>query len=259
MRPVRVANRKCYAWAAAAAVATVVGVGVRWPTAIADAVADANADPAATTRPSSPDETASPGDVRRYHREGGFGGGFRWSGGRLNQPPNDADRAEAMAFMAQNAPRYAQWIIDLPDNDYRTSVENTVATAYASYQQLRPKNQQLYDVILRRIRVEDRIFGLRAEVRKATDDATRAKLESDVREQVAAVLELSLQERHLRLERLEQTVQSEKDTLAKDETKKSRSRMIDDRVARIMQGRGGGRGAGGPDVLDQPDAAHPPR
>jgi hypothetical protein len=237
-------------WVWAAAGATVVAIVAVGGHALSTAAGADDVDaPAASTTQPAPPPTSSPPAVpdeflrRQGRMGGGFGGGPRLFAGRGNQPPTDAERDEAMAFMALHAPQYSKTVADLPDDDYRTRVEDMVASAYATYQQLKPNYPALYDVILKRIEVEDRIFGLRMKVRTAADDTARAALEKEVHDEVTTWCDLSLRERHLRLERLEKTVQQEKSRLADDDAK--RDDLISSRVYSIMHGHGGGGGGGG--------------
>ena len=266
-------GRWVWATAGAAAVA-IVAVGGH---ALSMAAGADDVDPPATstTQPAPPRSSPAPdGYTRRQnHMGGGFGGGPRFFAGRASQPPTDAERDEAMAFMAQHAPQYTKTVTGLPDDEYRTRVEDMVASAYATYQQLKPNNPELYSVILKRIEVEDRIFGLRMKVRAAPDETAREALENEVHDQVTTWCDLSLRERHLRLERLEKTVQQEKSRLAEDDAK--RDDLISSRVYSIMHGHGGsggggwfpgasvGRGDGGrgapADGNDSADGNHPPR
>ncbi len=228
-------------WAAVAA-AVVLG-GVSGPAHAADS----------TTRPATPAAAADDGPAHRDGRrgDGGFGGGRRFGGGPLGRGGpgiSPADRSDAMLFLSQHAQNYFQTIKALPDDsDARIRLENAVARAYLGYQRLKVDDPELYDVITRRVTVEDRIYGLSVTLRANPTDALR----SDLHQQVSDWCDLNLEERRLRVVRLERTLQREKDRLAADTA--DRQRMIDRRMSQavngpadgmVIGGRGGSDGSG---------------
>ncbi len=175
---------------------------------------------------------------------GGFGGGGGAMG--LGRPwfvrPQDGDQTEAIKFMSDHAPQYWRWVSGRPD-DFQRRIEGVVAAAYATYQRLKPDDPDLYNVIVKRVESEDRIFGLQMQLRNAAEsrDAVTEKLRSEL----TVWSDLTLKERRLRLNRLERTVKKEETALAADERTHSREEQVNRRLDNILNG-GGGPGFGGP-------------
>ncbi len=197
----------------------------------------------ATTQPASVDPPADGGD--RPDRDGQRGrrgpGGFgarRWFG----QGVGDIDPTESNQFMSDHAPQYWRWVSNMPE-ERRRAVEATVATAYATYQRLRPDDPELYKVIVERVEVEDRVFALRMKVRQAQGQSpatARDALAAEVRAQLTKSTELVFKERELRLARLKRMVDQQEKALATDDA--NRNDLISRRLEQIMSGGGGGGG-----------------
>ncbi len=239
----------------AAATAVGVAAGVGRPPAIADGPPVEAAAP--STQP-VPSDDAGPRQGRgggrgegNGRRRGSAGGAL--AGGRL--PPGqaiEAERGEALKFVSQHAPKLYGALQSLPEGDpYRNNLEAKVTQAYVNYQRLRPDDPALFDVIVKRVESDDLIFGLANQVRHASGEA-KTRLRQELRQQVKVGLAINLQERKLRLARLERTLKREQDQLAADAA--DTERLVDARLTRLTtQGEpafpgGGGHGRGELDV-----------
>lgn len=209
-------------WATVAAAAIVGGGLVRPPGSSPEAARAADPPGPAATQPSPRVDPVVP-RVGRVAR----------GGGRQAGPITDADRAEAMQFMEKYAPESYKAIAALPERTPQRSVmERGITRAYVNYQQVRLNNADgLYEVIVRRVQAEDRIYGLTVQVRR-TPAKDREALTRALRTAVADWFDVSLQERQLRLVRLERTARQERKRLADDNA--HQDRRIQERVDRIL-------------------------
>ena len=236
-------------WAAATSAAVAVGVAGATVPAVTSA-ADVDA---ATTRPAQPAPSADRRDGGRgrpYRQGGGFGFGRRSAGPQAS----DVDPAEVAAFMSEHAPLYWKAVTNLADDGRREQTQALIATAYATYQRLKPDDPELYDVIVKRIESEDHIFGLRPKARAAAAGPIREAAVAQLRAELTTWCDLTLKERHLRLARLQRKVDDEKSRLASDDA--NRQAIIDQRLDRILNGNGGGPFPGGPPFHGDREPSH---
>jgi hypothetical protein len=182
--------------------------------------------------PPASQPAVTPGGSGRTGGHGGAGN-HRRAGGRFGAgPPTPEQQEQAMEFLAQHAPNQANAIKVLPDLE-RARTEAAIGQAYLNYQRIEADDQELYAVILNRVEVEDRIFGLGGEYRRAKSDAARSSVRADLLTQLHAWASVNLKERKLRLDRLKRTVSQAEDKLADDSA--HRDRMIDERLNRITR------------------------
>ena len=202
------------------------------PVASPDAARAAGGPTSATTQAAPPVARPEP-VVPRSGRPARLGGG-----GRAAWVPTDAERAEAMQFMKTYAPESYKAIMATSDREpQRAALERGITRAYLNYQQVRANNADgLYEVILRRVRSEDQIYGLTVQVRHAAPQ-DREGLTAALRAAVTDWSDVSLQERRLRLTRLERSAQKEARQLAEDNAHKDR--LIQKRLDRVLNDAGG--------------------
>ena len=215
----------------AAAVAAVIVAAVATSPVTGPRAARATDDPVpAATQPAPPVTRTEP-LVPRVGRAARYGvGGV---GGRPVGSITEVDRTEAMQFMKEYAPESYRAITALVDPAQRNGLEQGIARAYLNYQQVKANNADgLYEVILRRVKVEDRIYGLTLQVRR-TPAKDREGVIADLRAAVTDWSEVNLQERQLRLVRLERSAQRERKRLAEDNA--HQDRLIQKRLDTILK------------------------
>ena len=233
-------------WAVTLVAAAVAGWLARpgsQPTAAARGPATTQSTP---PPPPPPPAVPLPDLSLRHGGRGNHGGRGPGGGpGRVAGPPQAAEQADAMKFMEKYAPESFKAITALPEgSEERTQKEQFLTTAYRSYQTLHNGGDAdgLYDVLLKRVRAEDRVFGLTVKYRQATAPADREAITKLLRSALADWADVSLKERQLRLDRLDRAAQNQRKLLAEDEAHKER--MIDRRLRRITAD-GDGSNAGG--------------
>jgi hypothetical protein len=152
-----------------------------------------------------------------YGGGGGFGGGFGGGYRRFPPPPSDEEWQEAAAFAQQYCPNRLEALDQLEE----LQRERLRAALYARYQhlaQIKENDAEVYELRLKRLQLEDEVFGALRAVRQAAEGGQSAARDA-YRAKVTALIQNGLAERALRLERLERSVASERDRLQKDQAR----------------------------------------
>jgi hypothetical protein len=177
-------------------------------------------------------------------------------GQRIFGPVSPKELADAMIYMKEHSPNRAAAIESLT-GERKNHIMEVAARNYTNWMRILKQDPQLYKVVVKRVEVEDNIFGLVSQLRKGSA-ATQASPQSDtrakLREQVADLVDLGIEERQIRLDHLEQTVKDLRTKL--DDDSSHRSDLIDQRYKTILSdgksllpssGAGGGRAGGAGD------------
>ncbi len=137
---------------------------------------------------------------------------------RPMQLPTEKEWQATVEFMEAHAPNMSRRIADSGDTLSRPTEERLKSAAFAQYRSLRDlerDNAVLYEVKLKLLMGRDALFGLQGEVRQAEEDKV-ADIREKIRAQMRQMVELSFQERELRLADLEDRLNSERERLTKD-------------------------------------------
>jgi hypothetical protein len=152
--------------------------------------------------------------------------------GQKNFAPVSAkDISDALAYLAEHSHNRADAIQSLPDGDRKQRVLEVVARNYVNWMRILHQDPELYKVVVQRVEVEDAIFGLVTKLRKEhadQQDVTRIKL----RDQVAELVDLGIQERQIRLQRLQNLVKVLGAKLEDDSA--HQSALVDQRLKTIL-------------------------
>jgi hypothetical protein len=195
------------------------------------------ADGAAPGAPGEPN--AGPGPDQNEGRPGPFGA-------------NSAEEWDkAMAFMKEHSPKRFAMLAELPE-DFQQNIKDRMFMRFRTMERLRNTDKDMYDIALRRVGLEDELWTTRWNVRFKGQTLTPEDL-SKLREKVAALVDVNLEERELRVQRLRDILKREEEFLTRD--KAQREPTISDNVTIIERGErggiisgmgGGGGGPGGP-------------
>jgi hypothetical protein len=199
---------------------------------------------------------------RRGEGGGGLGGPFspRWLGRLakgLRPPPTDQEWNETEAFFREHSPKRSEAFSRLPDDNKgrRRNIKQLVHSHYAELKRLEKEDPEVYQLRLKQVRAEDDIFGMLMDRWNAGPSrADWTALSTPLREQVALLVDLDLQERRLRLDRRQQSLDKQKQALADDESR--RDERIERRLSEIRKAaerhrpRGGNRPGGGGGARD---------
>lgn len=140
--------------------------------------------------------------------------------------------AQISAFMEEHSPVRLKFINDLPDGPRKNMMQSFAARTFHTYQQAQANNPKLAAILVNRVELEDQVFDLAGQVRRA-DPAGRDALEQDLRQKISDLVDTNIKERQLRIDSLEATLSSEQMRLAED--KKQREKLVDQKFNAVMQ------------------------
>lgn len=197
--------------------------------AVVDPPADLNEQPAG---PGVTPGSTSPEDPRAHRR-----GMYPRVGQRAAQQLTEKELDDARKFMEQHSPQRLKALEAMPDGEEKTRIRTGAALAYLNWMRLANTDFELYSVTVKRIDLEDQIFGKFAQMRTDVPDKQDAD-KAELKDLVAKLVDNGIQERHLRLDRLKTVIDKEAKTLEHDES--NRSQVVDDRMKAILNSDGGG-------------------
>jgi hypothetical protein len=199
--------------------------------------------------------------MREGGREGrgGFEGGPRPDGGGgvdMERPPappqGDAEEWDkAMAFMKENSPKRWAMLPDLPEF-YRQGIQDRMYGRYRQLERWKNADKEMYEIDMRRVALEDELWTARMKVRMSGEPLKPEEV-SKIREKVAAFVDLAMEERELRIQRLRDVLKREEAFFANE--KAQREQLVSENTTLIERGErggflsgggGGGGGFGGP-------------
>jgi hypothetical protein len=207
-----------------------------------------------STNPSSTPVAPAP-DVRPPERfrgyEGGypgrFGGPGRWfQGGR----PSAVEWEEISIFMKEHSPERLKAINNLPEGP-RERLRMVATRNYRNYKQIETKDPALAKLMVSRVELEDQVFKLVNQIRSEKGNEAQAQSDKQLLEQkIGELLDVNINERELRISRLQTTLESEQKQLASDS--KNKDQLIEKRLRAFL-------GSHAVDAMpqDQADAARP--
>ncbi len=190
----------------------------------------------------------SDGDRERRGRETGGGGEDEpreFTSGSEFHPamdfPSREDVEKFEAFMRENSPKRWTIIRSITDADRQQRMRGMLYNRFRMLERLRNADHDMYQVNLRRIGVEDEIFGISYPAVRIEGRSLTPEESSQLREKVAALVDLTLEEREVRVQRLREMLKREEELLTTE--KAQREAAIAERLALIEHGRvmsGGG-------------------
>jgi hypothetical protein len=173
-------------------------------------------------------------------------------GQRFLQPLTEKEVADAMQFMSQHSRNRFEAIQSLPDGEKKTEIKNFTARAYLNWMRMANDDSELYSVVMKRVELEDQIFGKVTLLKKETDPDKKQLMTDDLKSDVGKLLDIGLQERTIRLKQLANIVKKEQKQLEEDSA--NRTVLVDERLKAILKSgetsslvpNGGGGGGQGP-------------
>lgn len=149
--------------------------------------------------------------------------------------PNREDWERFEAFMKQNSPRRWAVVENHPDPGRQQMTRAIMFNRFRMLERLRHADHDMYQVNLRRFAVEDEIFALGLPAFGPAGRTLTEEESSKLREKVSELVDIGLEERELRVERLREMLKREEDLYAAE--KAQREEIIADRMGRIERGR----------------------
>jgi hypothetical protein len=153
---------------------------------------------------------------------------------------------EMMDFMRKNSPNRARVLAE--SDAYESPRRFAILKRWRDYKFVAERFPEIADLRVQRFQTEDAIFGLELQARR--DPANFQNLRPLVQAKAAELVQLSIEERQRRIEKMESLLEQEKQKLASDQA--GENQLIDQRTDRIMQRMA--RAAGRDDATTQPSA-----
>ena len=152
---------------------------------------------------------------------------------RKEEPPTAAELEQTEQFLKDNLPtRYELFSQLKPGSPMRGVVLEQMARRYRLLLRCKEQDPELYDQLLNEARLEDEAINLVKASRSGSSSA-----ESDLREKARQIVELGLEGRQARIDRLEQALKAQKEQLAFDQLHKDD--RIDEKIKSLKKQFGG--------------------
>jgi hypothetical protein len=164
--------------------------------------------------------------------------------------PTEQQWGEVEQFMREHSPERLAALQKLHlDGDRLNNLKKMIFARYSYLKTLGEMDHDAYDLKLRQLDLEDKIFGLATAMRAAADegdDRKREQIRGELRTAVGKLVDLGMAEREARLNRLEKSIHDQRTALTQETQK--RDDIIDARVNAAIaspdpfpRGGGGGR------------------
>ncbi len=178
----------------------------------------------------------NPADDRSPRKTDHFAGADDTLGGRgrlgqrgLQLSPDETE--EAMRFMRVHSPRRYSALESLREGPQKAHIKNLAAVRYMQLIRLEKSDPELFKKSLARTELEDEIFGLAAELRKAPADKQEA-LKTQLHDKVTTLVNAEIDERQARLKTLEKAVEKARLELVSEQN--NREATVDNQVYQLM-------------------------
>lgn len=159
--------------------------------------------------------------------------------------PSREEWEKFVAFMKENSPKRWSVVENSSNPDGQMRMRGMLYQRFRVLERLRNADQDMYEVNLRRIGVEDEIFDISYSALLTEGRPLTPQELSKLREQVTALVDITIEEREVRVQRLRDMLKREEGLLTVE--KGQREAAIAERMALIEQGdimRGGGMRGG---------------
>jgi hypothetical protein len=168
---------------------------------------------------------------------------------RWGSEDREKDWKEAYAFFQAHSKRRAEAFAKMTA-EQQEKFKPLIIARFNGFKWLSMGDQDMRKNRERQMEIEDDIYGVKADLMKPDVSAEQAdRLKGDLRQKVKDLVETRMQERELRIKRLESFIGEEKNKLQQDQTKKDE--VIDTRLKEILD-------AKSEDVIPDPRPPGPP-
>lgn len=181
------------------------------------------------TRPPADTAQRSADQPRRGPGVDGMGSRFRGFSGRSQQEPTEDEWVEVGAFMKEHSPHRWRMYQAAPEG-HQGRLRGPIFSAWKNITRLERDDKEMYDLRLKRLPIEDDIFALAGESKKSGERTPEIQLQ--LRLKVAAFMESRMQERKLRIARLEKALREERHALSEFESQ--REDVIETRTREVV-------------------------
>lgn len=181
-----------------------------------------------------------------------------------DEPPVGRERAfrrrgderrwdEAAAFLQEYSPRRWAAYEALPEGQ-KERVRSAILRRHSRMERIREHSpEDVYDLLIHRIELEDRAWGLGQSIRDAEDPDARQSLRAELEAVVTQMVEEQFLERAQRIERLKKAVLREEHRLAED--RRNAPQRVEQQIERIIATDDPMIDPATPPAMDDPDGA----
>ncbi|MGA2584825.1 MAG: hypothetical protein ABSG31_16235 [Tepidisphaeraceae bacterium] len=122
--------------------------------------------------------------------------------------------AEVMQFLDDNSPNRAHALRNVMDNPASQNLRQMMIQQYRAYQLMKNNLPEVAELRLKQFRLEDQLYGLTSAPNAGERPETANELRPQVRDIVKQIVDLQIQQEQLRIQRLQNTLDEEKQRLA---------------------------------------------
>jgi hypothetical protein len=164
--------------------------------------------------------------------------GERGFGPRREFKITDEEWAEVAAFMKENS-RTLWEVYEKLHDKHKIAAKNNIARRYFSLKSLEKRDPALYEIELKRVKVEDSIFEILGQIRKTDQDRdTQKQLKEKLHAKVEELWAVRMEDRDVQLDRIERQLQGFRMREALEALQKERAAdAAPERKAEWVQGR----------------------
>jgi hypothetical protein len=156
---------------------------------------------------------------------------FAERAGMVHRPDSRDDFEQALKFFKDFSQKRFAAFEDMTD-EQKAKLRPAINARYHAYRFLVSDNPKLKDVKERQLKIEDDIFGIKKGLDDTTDPAEKNKLQDELKKRVAELIESRMDERRMRISRLEELLKEEKGRLEKDIQRKDQ--LVEDRYKDVL-------------------------
>lgn len=125
---------------------------------------------------------------------------------------------EASTFMGEHSPNRWSTFQDLPEGRSRMRLMRAILSRYHNLMMLRAQDgSEVFNLAIKRLEMEDVAWGLATELGAATDPEQRQQVQQRLVQTVQELVQLELEERAARIQRLRTALEREQQRLQADE------------------------------------------
>jgi hypothetical protein len=137
--------------------------------------------------------------------------------------------ADVMQFLDENSPNRARVLRGIMDNPASQNLRQMMIQQYRAYQLMKNNLPEVAELRLKQFQLEDQLFGMTSAPGDGERSVPAGELRPRVREIVKQIIDLQLEQEQLRVQRLQNTLDEEKQRLANaqsDENQLIQRRMV---------------------------------
>jgi hypothetical protein len=130
--------------------------------------------------------------------------------------PSSEELREVDEFMNENSPKRWAKIKDMPD-ERRSRLNGFVVQRFRMLQDLKQNDQAMYDLRVKRLKIEDEIFSLGWDLKNnKNENFSPDAAKKDLRKKVRALADSRIDEHRLRLKQWQEKIEQEQKKLAEE-------------------------------------------